>query len=811
MPPTKPEERVLVMAPFGQDAEAMAVMLTGRGIPVTICARPVDAAHAIKEGAGALLLTEESLFLPEAAQLLGVLKGQPTWSEFPLIILTGGGESRIMKLLELADSAAGNVTLLERPMSAGTLWRSVQVALRSRRRQLQVRDLIADQQRRQKELEEAQSSLRDSERLFRTLVHASSQAVWHFRPRPELVPQIDRASASWWREFTGQSEEHRTSRNGFGWLDAVHDEDRKIAEDNWNKIVSGSEATGAEFRVRRHDGAWRWLLLRGVPIKDEKGAVFEWAGTVSDVTERRQAEELLRRAKEFDDAIMKNMGEGLYTVDNRGRVTSMNPAAERLLGWTFEELRGRKMHEMTHYKRRDGSDFPAEECAGLQVLRDSQTLVDLEDVFIRKDGSFFDVMFSSAPLREGGETFGLVVVFRDITERRRDEEAKGKLAALVAHSEDAIIGKDLNGIITSWNIGAERLFGYTANEAIGKPVTLLIPDDRLDEEPMIIERIRRGEAVEHFETVRRRKDGTLLDISLTISPVRDDRGRVVGVSKIARDISARRKAEDALRRAHEQLAEHSRRLEELVQERTANLARTNEQLRQEIAERQQAEATREELRRELLHAQEEERRRIARELHDQMGQNLTALNLGLKALQEADPRSSTLKRLVPPLQDLAAQTARDLHRVALELRPAALDDLGLANALRSLVESWSARCGIAADLEPGQYAARGVPSDIETTLYRIVQEALNNVAKHSGARHVSIILRHTSSHAQVIVEDDGRGFDAESTLHAAKVRGRLGLVGMRERLVLVGGALEVESAPGRGTTLLVRVPIPRTS
>ena len=135
----------------------------------------------------------------------------------------------------------------------------------------------------------------------------------------------------------------------------------------------------------------------------------------------------------------------------------------------------------------------------------------------------------------------------DITGRKQSEEERARFAAIVESSDDAIISKNLNGVITSWNKGAERLFGYTAQEAVGKSVTLLIPPERFDEEPAIIERIRRGESIDHYETVRRRKDGTLIDVSLTVSPIVDNRGQVVGASKIARDITERKQAEESLR------------------------------------------------------------------------------------------------------------------------------------------------------------------------------------------------------------------------------------------------------------------------
>lgn len=267
-------------------------------------------------------------------------------------------------------------------------------------------------------------------------------------------------------------------------------------------------------------------------------------------------------------------------------------------------------------------------------------------------------------------------------------------------------------------------------------------------------------------------------------------------------LEQQRRTERELREAHEQLGDRAKQLEILVESRTAKLAESNEQLRREIAEREQ-------LRRKLLQAQEEERRRIARELHDQMGQNLSALNVGLKSLVNPQSRAD-LGNQVQRLQELAAQTARDLHRVAVELRPAALDELGLVKAIRALADPWSMRYGIDVDFEAGQYQPAGISSETETVLYRIIQEALNNVAKHSGAKHVALVLSRSADHVQVIVEDDGRGFDSRVS-PSRNGRGRLGLLGIQERLGMIGGTLKVESAPESGATLIVRIPIPTST
>lgn len=234
----------------------------------------------------------------------------------------------------------------------------------------------------------------------------------------------------------------------------------------------------------------------------------------------------------------------------------------------------------------------------------------------------------------------------------------------------------------------------------------------------------------------------------------------------------------------------------------------------DIEPRKRAEAERLDLLRRLAEAQENEQRRIARELHDQVGQTVTGLSIGLKGLERAlgagrlDDKAHEQLRW---LQSLAAEIGRDIHRAALDLRPTALDDLGLYKALGAYTAEWSRHHGVAVDLQIlGD--ERRLPADIETAVYRIVQEALTNVLKHAAARSVSVVLERRADMLRVIVEDDGRGFEPETAGidQLGPDRGtpsRLGLSGIRERLALVGGTLTLETAPGSGTTLFVQIPV----
>ena len=378
----------------------------------------------------------------------------------------------------------------------------------------------------------------------------------------------------------------------------------------------------------------------------------------------------------------------------------------------------------------------------------------------------------------------------------RDDELRARLAAIVDSSFDAIVSKTLDGVITFWNHSAERLFGYTAAEAVGQYIFLIIPPERRAEEEEVLARLRRGERIEHFETVRLTKDGRRIPISLTVSPIRDSQGRVIGASKVARDISERVLAEEALRRAHDEL-------DERVRERTAELTRLNESLRAEMAERERVERQRMRLVARLAVAEESERRRIARDLHDQVGQQLTALRLTLEMLKAQSVGHADLRVQVETLQELARQLDQDVAFRVWELRPTALQEEGLHSALTNYVSNWSKHFGIKAQLRASRATEDRLPSLIETTLYRLAQEALNNVVKHARAHQVDIVLERTADHWSLIIEDDGIGFDPSS--REAEQRG-FGLVGMRERAALVGADLQIESAPGRGTTVILRMP-----
>jgi PAS domain S-box-containing protein len=331
------------------------------------------------------------------------------------------------------------------------------------------------------------------------------------------------------------------------------------------------------------------------------------------------------------------------------------------------------------------------------------------------------------------------------------------LASIVESSNDSIITTNLDMEITSWNKAAEDLYGYTADEAIGKQLTSLTLTKDFGKLLEKIKKLKLSKEVEEFESELVGKDKRHLILEVVVSPVKNDLGDLVGVSTIARDLTARRVAEKA-------------------------------QTDRDVLQR-------------LIIAQEDERSRISRDLHDELGQQLTGLRFALertKAASASDRRAIDLSEI----ETIAASIDKSVDFLAWELRPALLEGVGLAAAINDYVAQWSEHAGIRAEvlctLKRKRLSAR-----VETNLYRIMQEALNNTHKHARATSVDIILEKRNDAVCMIITDDGRGFNPRNKRHLSK---GLGLTGMRERAALLGGTLEIESSRKHGTAIHVRIP-----
>ncbi|MDQ3855957.1 MAG: PAS domain S-box protein, partial [Chloroflexota bacterium] len=465
---------------------------------------------------------------------------------------------------------------------------------------------------------------------------------------------------------------------------------------------------GSEMMLRfRNIGADQdcWSVVKAMPVFDERGQVQLAVNVFHDVTELRRSEDRIRESEERFRTTFEAAGIGMAIVGLDGYPLETNYALQRMLGYTDAELRGKVATEFTHPE-----DVAADTELYVQVLAGQRDYYQLEKRYIHKDGHLVWGLLTVSVVRgrDGRPAFAIAMV-EDLTARKRAGERARFLTSIVESSTDAIIGKTLEGRIISWNPAAERLYGYTAEEVVGKPISILAPLERVDEIPAILERIKRGERVESLETVRISKDGRRVEVSVTISPIHGPDGRPVGASAIARDISDRRRAEEM---------------------------------------------------RDL--AVGAERQRIAREMHDSVAQVLGFVNTQAEAayrlLRNGDTERATEQ--LSQLGKAAREVYADVREDILGLRASLGPRQDLATSLREYLPRWEDQSGIETELIVPDIERLQPLLSLETELQvlRIVQEALSNVRKHSRARHVRVHLAPECHEVLVKIEDDGTGF-----------------------------------------------------
>jgi PAS domain S-box-containing protein len=817
------------------------------------------------------------------------------------------------------------------------------------------------------------------------------------------------------------------------WEQLLHPDDR---EENLRRVAQAMKdgSFEGEWRVVWPDGSMHWLLGRASILRDQAGVPERMIGVNIDVTERKRAEIALqeseRRFREMIDALPA----AIYTTDAEGRLTHFNPAAAEFSG-RVPEVGTDQWCVSWKMFRSDGTPLPHDQCPMAIALKEGRTMDGIEAIAERPDGTRVWFTPYPRPLHDAeGKIAGGINMLVDITQRKQAERTSGLLAAIVDSSDDAIVSKSLDGIITSWNGSAERLFGYTAEEAIGQHISLIIPPDHLDEEVTILESLKRGKRVDHFETVRLRKDGRRLDISLTISPVRDSSGLIVGASKVARNVTERKQIERTLRESEERFRaivettpecvklvahdgtllqmnssgltmiganraelvvgksvydliapadrERFRAFNERVcrgergslqfdivgltgvgrhmethaaplrmpdgnivqlavtsditnrKQRDAELLRQaglldlsfnavivrdaqdriaywnkgaeelygwtrDEALGQvthvlfqtkfpesldsilarlrrdgrwqgelthtrkngthltvisrwaltrdtqtnlestleaniditqakdaeqalhlliETLENRVSERTREledatdklrELSARLLQTQDEERRRIARELHDGVGQLLVALKMNVSSVsREKTNLSEDARQCLDENITLIEQASQEIRTMSHLLHPPLLDEVGLESALRWYTEGFAERSKISVCLQMAPSFSEGLPRDLALALFRIVQECLTNVHRHSESPKAFVTLGRSWNEITLEVKDNGKGVSPEiqAKISSGQSAG-VGFRGMRERIRQFGGRLEVRSGQD-GTQVIAIVPAP---
>ena len=514
-------------------------------------------------------------------------------------------------------------------------------------------------------------------------------------------------------------------------------------------------------------GATRDVEVAVVPVANVP-AVGEPAVSVAlivrDVTERRRADLALRASEERLKLAFAGAQEGVWDWDLETGAVVYSDQWKRMLGYRDEEIEPhvRAWERLLHPDDRISAGALTD-----AVTRDKRSY-EAEFRLRHKEGHYITVLTRGLPVRDpAGSVVRIVGTHLDITERKRTEsalrESEERLRLAFVGAQEGIWDWNLETNAVVYSSRWKQMLGYSDDEIepdVSAWERLVHPDDR-GAADRASESVARGQPTYEAEFRLRHKDGHYVHVLSRGFPVRvEPGGPVVRIVGTHFDLTDRQKRE--------------------------------------------AERVRTELLTHLVFAQEDERRRIARDMHDQLGEHLTALALRIARLKQLCVDSTHLAGEVDDLEAIALSLDQDVDRLAWELRPTALDDLGLRAALTNYVHNWSNRAGIPARLHTSGLLDVRLAPDVETTLYRIAQEALNNAAKYSRAGHVEVILERRHDSVLLVVEDDGIGFEADG---AVKGQG-FGLVGMRERAALVGGSVQIESTPGQGTTVLVRIAVP---
>jgi PAS domain S-box-containing protein len=514
---------------------------------------------------------------------------------------------------------------------------------------------------------------------------------------------------------------------------------------------------GFEHEIFRQDGSRIWCSVNARAVRDENGIVQYYEGTAQDITERKRTEAALRESEElFSKAFHSSPAPLIMTRLSDGCFLNVNDAFLRTFEYKRAEVIGQTVSTLGIYVD------PGDRENLISELLERGSLRQYESRARTKSGRILDLLDFVEPVNLKGEPCLLATAY-DVTDRKRVEEAlresEERYRELFENAKDALYVHDLSGRYVSLNRAAEKLIGFNRDEIIGKHFSnFVVPRDLKHVRKNFCKKLDE-ESETSYEIDLLTKDRRRVPVEV-VSRLIYENGEPVGVQGTARDITERKRAQEALQM-------YSRR---------------------------------------LIEAQEAERQSLARELHDEIGQVLTAVRISLQAAQSTQREDASLPELEESIVIVDEALGR-IHDLCLELRPSLLDDLGLAAALRWYVDRYRQRTGIAAEVLNGFEGRGRLPQQLETQCFRIAQEALTNVARHAQASRVSIQVKCAADKLVLTIIDNGIGFDTENLLKTASSASTLGLRGMKERALAMNGRIVIESTPGSGTQIQASFPL----
>jgi PAS domain S-box-containing protein len=601
----------------------------------------------------------------------------------------------------------------------------------------------------------------DHDDQYRRVVELSPDGI--FITRDSRIVFVNPAAI---RIFGASSADEVLGRSPF---DFFHIDQHVHLRDRVSKLLAGCTVPVNEERAVGLNGAVTEVEVACTLFEDSNGRAIE--SVMRDITERKRTEAALRESEERLSLAFAGAQEGVWDWNLETGQVVYSPRWKQMLGYEEWEI---EPHVSAWERLLHPDDHERARALNAAVARGERGY-EAEFRLRHKAGHFVDVLSRGLPVRRepGGPVVRIVGTHFDLTERKRAEaalrESEERLTLAFAGAQEGIYDWNLETGAVVYSPHWKRMLGYEDHEIephVSAFERLIHPDD-LNRATHVNTSVSQGEMPYEMEFRLRHKNGHYIHVLSRGFPVRrEPNGPVVRIVGTHFDLTERKQAEES-------------------------------------RERERSERARTELLGRLVFAQEDERRRIAREMHDQFGEQLTALGLRIRAIKDAADGHGDLSAEIAALEEVAQQLDRDVDHLVWELRPTALDDLGLRAALANYIEDWSRRAQIHAELHTAGLSTERLASEIETTLYRIAQEALNNIAKHAHARQVEIILERRTDQVLLIVEDDGVGFEP---VGMDRQRRGFGLLGMQERAALVGATIQIESAPGEGTTIFVRTP-----